>query len=272
MNAAAASAPVTSVPRPAAASTLGVTYRRDGYAIAPEPFPSPVIAEARTHLDALIATLPEGGRPEWLVEPHHRAPDWRWWLELCRTPSLLAQVADAMGCDELVLLMSHLIVKPAHDGMAIAWHQDMTYWPSVAGTAVCTVWLALDDVDEGNAPMRVIPRTHAERERLQRFDTDGTDLLRTRVEVTPEQVASARPVLLPAGGFSLHDAFLIHGSEANGSARRRAAYTMRYGDPAQVRVDHANHGKPVYYVLGDGRSLREDDIDLRAGKPLPATP
>lgn len=247
-------------------------YRREGFAIRPEVLPAPLVAELRTHLDGLMANLTEGQRPEDLVEPHVKAADWRFWLEICRHPLILAEVAEAMGANELLLIMSHLIVKPPFDGKRVAWHQDITYWSSVQGTDVSTVWLAIDDVDPGNACMHVIPQTHADRERMEKLATDGTDLLKVRVRVTPEQESSAVPCTLHAGGLSIHDSFAIHGSAANTSPRRRAGYTMRYADARTTTVDTAQHWVPVYYVHGDGAGLRPGMIDLRPGKPLPATP
>lgn len=247
-------------------------YRADGFTIVRDGLPAATVAAMRTHLDGLIAALAPGERPEGLVEPQVNAPDWRFWLELCREPAVLARVAEAMGTDELLLVMSHLIVKPPRDGLAVAWHQDITYWPTVHGTEVCTVWLAVDDVDIGNACMHVIPRTHADRERMEKIATDGTDLLKVRVHMTPEQEASAMPVELRAGQFSIHDSFAVHGSAVNTSDRRRAGYTMRYADATRVRVDLDQHWVPVCYVHGDGRSLTPGMVDLRPGMPLPAVP
>ncbi len=247
-------------------------YRRDGFTIVERGLPPALMADVRQHLDGLIAGLGADERPENMVEPHVRAADWRFWLELCRHPVVLDAVAQAMGADELVLAMSHLIVKPPFDGRAVAWHQDITYWPSVTGSEIGTVWLAIDDVDPGNACMHVIPRTHAERERLEKLATDGTDLLKVRVSVTPEQEADAVPCSLRAGQFSIHDSFAIHGSGINSSPRRRAGYTMRYANAAEVRIDASKHWVPVDYVRGDGTNLRPEMRDLRPGRQLPESP
>jgi ectoine hydroxylase-related dioxygenase (phytanoyl-CoA dioxygenase family) len=247
-------------------------FRSEGYCVFRDPLPEPLVAEADRRLGRMIATMPDGHRPEWLVEPHMHAEDWRYWLELCRTPSVLDDVASCLGCEELMLMMSHLIVKPAGDGLPILWHQDNTYWPSVDGTDVVTVWLAIDDADLANGCMQVIPCTHAGYPELEKIPTDGKDLLKVTVAVTPEMVASAVPVVLPRGTYSIHDSFVIHGSEPNRSARRRGGYTMRYGNAATVKVDTKHHNKPVYYVRGDGTNLRPDYVDLRPGRPLPDTP
>ena len=244
-------------------------YLSLGYCIVPDLVDQASISQARTSLDAMIGSLDEGQRPEALVEPHMLADDWQFWLELCRQERVVDAVQDCLQCDEVVLLMSHLIVKPAGDGLKTHWHQDNTYWPSVDGTDVTTVWLALDDVDTENAAMWVIPNTHAGFEEMEKIPTGGDDLLHVKVHVTPEMEASAVPCELPKGSASLHDSFIIHGSEANNSNRRRAGYTMRYANAATVTVDVPNHRKPVYYVRGDGTSLANDYIDLRPGMPLP---
>jgi ectoine hydroxylase-related dioxygenase (phytanoyl-CoA dioxygenase family) len=85
-------------------------------------------------------------------------------------------------------LQSHYICKPAGDGEAVHWHQDgkgwpvfpkvelipvvATQWPSLlyhyqnteSGMSLCkdpmvTLWLAVDNSDEENGCLRIIPYT-----------------------------------------------------------------------------------------------------------------
>ncbi len=245
-------------------------FSAEGYVLIDERLDAAVIDEARARLDAMLARVGPEHRPECLVEPHAHAVDWQFWLSLCRHPRVLDHVAACLGSDELLLMMSHLIVKPPRDGLPLLWHQDNTYWPSVHGTEIVTVWLALDDADLENGCMEIIPTTHVGAPALQQLPTDGSDLLRTQVAVTPAQEATAMPAALKAGAMSIHDSFVIHGSKPNTSARRRAGYTMRYGDARTVRVDAADHGKPVYYVRGSGQHLLPGIHDLRPQRPLPA--
>ncbi|MCP4942487.1 MAG: phytanoyl-CoA dioxygenase family protein [Planctomycetaceae bacterium] len=203
------------------------------------------------------------GRPEFLVEPHaHEGGDA--WLELCCHPRVLDAVESILGPD-LILIMSHLIVKRPTDGLPVAWHQDNTYWHSVQGTDVCTVWLAIDDADTDNGCMNVIPCTQANHPNMKKISTGGEDLLGTTVAVSQLQAGQAVPIELKAGDLSIHDSFIIHGSEANQSDRRRAGYTMRYANAATVAVDSDEHWVEVFRVRGNPHAT-EGYTDLRPGK------
>ncbi len=203
------------------------------------------------------------GRPEFLVEPHAKERG-EPWLELCRHPRVLDAVESILGPD-LILIMSHLIVKRPSDGLAVAWHQDNTYWHSVQGTEVCTVWLAIDDADTDNGCMNVIPCTQANHPDMEKISTGGEDLLGTTVAVSQLQAGRAVPIERKAGDLSVHDSFIIHGAETNQSGRRRAGYTMRYANAATVTVDLNEHWVEVFRVRGNPHAA-ESYTDLRPGK------
>jgi hypothetical protein len=265
----------TSVSQP---NTEPARYPHEGYCFFPGVLPASDVQAARVELDRAIAQLPDrqrvmkdgieqevAARPEYMTEPHAKDA---FWLGLCRHPKVLDCVQSVLGPD-LILIMSHLIVKRAEDGLPVAWHQDNTYWPSVHGNDVGTVWMAIDDTDRDNGCMQVIPCTHAGYPDMEKIQTDGKDLLGLTVRVTEEMKAGAVALEMPAGSLSIHDSFILHGSEANTSGRRRAAYTMRYANPKTVTVDVAKHWVPVYLVRGDGGAGESQFVDIRPGKPLP---
>jgi phytanoyl-CoA hydroxylase len=268
----------TSISQP---NTEPSRYPYEGYCFYPDVLPESDVRATRVELDRAIAELPSkqrvmkdgieqevDARPEYMTEPHAKSP---FWLELCRHPRILDCVQSVLGPD-LILIMSHLIVKRAEDGLPVAWHQDNTYWPSVNGNEVGTVWMAIDDTDRENGCMQVIPCTHAGSPDLEKIQTDGKDLLGLTVKVTDEMKASAVALEMRAGSLSIHDSFILHGSEANTSGRRRAAYTMRYANPRTVTVDAAKHWVPVYLVRGEGGANAAQFVDIRPGKPLPGAP
>ncbi len=112
--------------------------------------------------------------------------------------------------------------------------RDATYWPFTPTKSV-TAWLAIDDVDAGNAAMEFAPGSH----RLgplphESLALDGTRVL-DRAVVDPDRFADRYVNAVPAGSISLHNDLLLHGSPPNHSSRRRAALTIRY-TAAEVEV------------------------------------
>jgi ectoine hydroxylase-related dioxygenase (phytanoyl-CoA dioxygenase family) len=260
------------------ANTDAAEYKAAGYCLFEGVLRSEEMDAVRTHLDQLVREMPEtmvvykdgehkevAARPEYLTEPHAKQACW---LELCRHPRVLDAVEAVLGPD-LILIMSHLIVKPPGDGLPVAWHQDNTYWHSVQGTEVGTVWLAIDDADLENGCMQVIPCTHDGYPEMEKFSTGADDLLGLTVEVTEKMAKVAVSLEMKAGSLSLHDSYVLHGSEPNTSDRRRAAYTMRYANAKTVSVNTAEHWVPVYLVRGEGGEHAADYLDLRPGQPIP---
>lgn len=253
-------------------------YNGAGYCLFRDVLTEDEIIAVRADLDALVREMPDkmvvykdgehkevDARPEYLTEPHAKHASW---LELCRHPRVLDAVEAVLGPD-LILIMSHLIVKPPGDGLPVAWHQDNTYWHSVQGTDVGTVWLAIDDADLGNGCMQVIPCTHDGYPEMEKVSTGRNDLLGLTVEVTDEMVSAAVPLEMKAGSLSIHDSYVLHGSDPNTSNRRRAAYTMRYANAKTVTVNTKDHWVPVYLVRGEGGDHAKDYIDLRPGCAAP---
>lgn len=256
-------------------------FGEDGYCLFRDVLTAAEIEAIRAELDRAIAELPEkltvykdgeqkevDARPEYMTEPH---PKNAFWLDICRHPRVLDAVELVLGPD-LILLMSHLIVKQPADGLPVAWHQDNTYWPSVNGTDVVTVWLAIDDADLSNGCMQVIPCTHEGYPEMEKVQTGGADLLGLTVDVTPEMEAATVPLEMGAGSLSVHDSFVLHGSQANTSSRRRAAYTMRYANANTVAVDSEQHWVPVYLVRGSGAGNADRYVDARPGRAVHMTP
>jgi phytanoyl-CoA dioxygenase PhyH len=153
-------------------------------------------------------------------------------FDIIQTPRILDLAEDILGKD-FVCWNTHLFYKPPHDPKEVPFHQDAVYWPMTPARTV-TVWIALDDVDPGNAAMQFLPGTHllGAVDHEQR-SLDGTRALR-REAVGASLDGPRYSNTLRAGQASLHSDLLLHGSAANNSARRRAALTIRYAG-AEVR-------------------------------------
>ena len=111
--------------------------------------------------------------------------------------------------------------------MEVFWHQDAHYWP-ISPLATCTVWIAIDDSVVENGCLRVIPGSHQKKELYTHLKEDGDVVLDQRLQSKYFDESTAVDVELKAGQMSLHDVYMIHGSNPNYSARRRAGIAIRY--------------------------------------------
>ena len=242
-----------------------------GYCLFPNILDPQETATLRRMLDeALVTPLPHHAathrrdatgldRPGYIGEPHAR--DLRW-LDICRHPRILDAVATALG-PNLILVFSSVFIKLPQNPTQVAWHQDNTYWPSVHGIDVVTLWLAIDDADAQNAAMRIIPGSHQGHEDLEMVPSGENQSLGSKVVTTTEQEASAVTLAMRAGSLSLHDSYILHGSGPNQSNRRRAGYTIRYCSTDTAWVDVEKHPVPVFLVRGEAGQRGADYTDLR---------
>jgi predicted dehydrogenase len=146
-------------------------------------------------------------------------------------PSIVRRVAQVMGQSNISLFKTRFVVKLPNTDTDVAWHQDSGarnggYTPDGKPVPTVVVWLALDDVDESNACVQVIPGSHT---RLV-----GDFSMRIRAElvekgvISEEQLNSALPMRLKKGEFFIFHAWVLHGSGVNGSDRRRAGLNVRF--------------------------------------------
>ncbi len=249
-------------------------YRTDGLLKSPYRIPDEQLGRMRDSLDKLLRDN-RHLKPETLVCPHipygktHDEAAASQWLDYARHPGILDLVEQLIGPD-IILWGSQVFCKPPRTGKAIPWHQDGQYWP-IRPIATCSVWIALDDALPENGCMRYIPGSHANGSIYRHRKSGRSDVVLAQ-EVEPSQFdeSIARDDALMTGQFSLHDVYLIHGSNANRSTRRRAGFVIRYMPATSVfeRADgdeHVQSGmtfsmsrRPIWLLRGKDRSGRND--------------
>jgi ectoine hydroxylase-related dioxygenase (phytanoyl-CoA dioxygenase family) len=250
------------------------TYRTDGLVKSPFRIPDEQLGRMRESLEKLLRDN-SNIAPETLVCPHipygksHDERAAAAWFGYASHPGILDLVSQLIGPD-VVLWGSQVFCKPPLTGKAIPWHQDGQYWP-IRPIATCSVWMALDDATPENGCMRYIPGSHASGSIYRHRVSDRKDIVLNQ-EVDPSQFdeSSGRDDALEAGQFSLHDVFLIHGSNANRSTRRRAGFVIRYmpatsvferekGDThRQSGVTFSMSQRPIWLLRGCDASGRND--------------
>jgi Phytanoyl-CoA dioxygenase (PhyH) len=207
------------------------SYRKNGYVTPQYRLPTGALADLRATVEALIDSNADV-RPEQLVGAHIKNSKDTGvrgrgeLLDFAQHPDLLDIAEQIIGPD-LILWGSQVFSKPARDGMAIPWHQDGQYWP-MRPLSTVTVWIAVDPATTENGCLRVIPGTHEQG--LMPHETNDSDGLALNQGVAKGAFdeREAVDIKLEAGQISLHHAMLVHGSNANHSAKRRCGYAIRY--------------------------------------------
>jgi hypothetical protein len=226
-------------------------YQREGYVLFKQPVFTPSKFE---QLQAIFEEDLERYGEDDLDMPHLR--DARL-LEFLLDDEILDLIEPVVG-PNIGLWASHFISKQPFQGKATPWHEDSAYWNGRVSTMenICTMWLALDKVDQENGCMKVIPGTHLSVGGFSEYEAtaDATANIFNR-QIKPELVDESKAVNfeLEPNQCSLHEARIMHGADANTSSRRRAGYTMRYFPTTTKVFPERNPGHKIW--LARGRDL-----------------
>lgn len=192
-------------------------------------------------------------------------------LNYARNPEIIEMVAQVEGAD-LALWNSSFFAKPAHNGSKTPWHQDGEYW-CIRPLATCSVWIAVDDSTRENGCLQVIPGSHRAR-KLYKHEMNASPGLSLPLELQPSEFDEEQAVdlVLAAGQISLHDVYLVHGSEPNTSGNPRRGMTLRFMPTTSVydrkieRAQFKRMGKPnrppqpIFLMRGSDQSQQNDFV------------
>jgi non-heme Fe2+,alpha-ketoglutarate-dependent halogenase len=212
-------------------------YNDNGYVSPIDIFSPSEAAANREEFDFLIASAQKTGHDGYSVHSCHiyRAAV----HDMVTNAHILDCIEDLIGPD-IVCWGTHFLSKMPDDGKRLSWHQDASYWPLTPSKTV-TVWLAIDDADEENGAMQVIPRSHLNGQiPFERSTAEEQNILSQTVHNVQQFGDLPVSINLKSGQISLHSDLLLHGSKPNTSARRRCGLTIRY-IPQDVRaLNHWN--------------------------------
>ena len=171
--------------------------------------------------------------------------------------ALMLEVARAALGDTVYLFNEQYVVKAAERGMRFGWHQDSGFIP-YPHAPYLTCWITLDDVDEANGTVFLLPYGRA-----------GTrDLVpHVRDEATNDMIGyrgadPGDPVVVPAGSIAAFSSTLLHRSGANTTDRVRRVYVAQYSAEPVLDEDGVRPRHLAEPLLVDGE-LRSTLLDLR---------
>jgi hypothetical protein len=220
-----------------------IQYNTFGFVQPFDIFDAREMAAIRAYFDRLMSDL--GERGAYGINCYQARLSGLW--DIATDPRILDLVEDIAGPD-FVCWASAVLSKAPRDPRQVPWHQDASFW-KLSPARTVTVWLAIDDVDAGNAAMRFIPGTHDKG--VIETSAMGADSVFHKGIADAERFGTPFTNTLAAGQVSLHADMLVHGSEANRSDRRRCGLTLRYC-PTSVRITDADWARGVEAILCRG--------------------
>ena len=167
-------------------------YEELGYLLIPGVLAAEKLAVLRRETEAVIAAAAgcAGHDAVYDLEDSHSAAQPRvrrikapylhfeYFAALARERDILDPLVPILG-ENIRLYGSKMNMKSAGFGAPVEWHQDWAFYPH-SNNDVLTACLLLDDMDEGNGALRIIPGSHKEK-RLMPHD------LKDRLDATPRR-------------------------------------------------------------------------------------
>ena len=138
----------------------------------------------------------------------------------------LLDIAESLIGPNIQLFHDQALYKPAHHGGEVPWHQDNGYWRCTPANLV-SIWMALDDADEDNGCMNVIPGSHLENAPDHARAVSEKGELPALLQANVDENRAA-PVPLKAGCGMVHHCLMLHQTNPNRSQRRRRAMVIHY--------------------------------------------
>ena len=209
-------------------------YEDNGFAIVKNLFDSDFSKEIEDHIKWLQNKYPKI-RPE--AFHHNLLINDPFIHHILEQKKLLDIISEFLGSN-IALFGAHYIAKKPLIGQPVGWHQDGSYWP-LKPMDVVSVWLAGTESNKKNACMRVIPGSQ-NKKLLKPSDMIKLDIndFVLDLAIHPDEIdeRDAVDIELSPGDISIHNPFIIHGSNANTSNTWRIGLTLRF-IPTTTYVD-----------------------------------
>jgi phytanoyl-CoA hydroxylase len=206
-------------------------FDEQGYVLVAGALSAEKLSVLRTETEAVVAAAAGVGEHDEIydLEDSHRAGVLRvrrikapylhfdYFAQLARDPDILDPLVPILG-KNIRLYGSKINMKSAGFGAPVEWHQDWAFYPH-SNNDVLTACLLLDDMDEDNGALRVVPGSH----KGPIYDHHHDGLFCGALDAAAEELDTDSAVSCcgAAGDMLVFHARCIHGSAVNRSNRQR---------------------------------------------------
>jgi ectoine hydroxylase-related dioxygenase (phytanoyl-CoA dioxygenase family) len=181
-------------------------------------------------------------------------------------------IAQLTHHGEIQIWHDQIQYKPPRHGGINNWHQDAPYWPVLKPETPVSAWIALDDVDESNGCMWMVPGSHKWGNHIKELESNPTDEFFNLAKNFPDRDVMLTPWPVRKGEVSFHHSMTWHGSHANKSDGPRRAIALHFMTGDARFVKSGNHPMKKFIELEDDAPMRDAGPHfphvVRNGKPV----
>ena len=231
-------------------------FRKDGFMIIPDALSVDDLTLLRRvcdyHLrESAFRAAPEGHpKPIFINNLSWMDPSMRPYL----FGSLAAEICRATIGENAYFSWEQFVVKTPARGGVFNWHQDGGYL-GYPHPAYINMWCALDDVNEENGTLYLLPQSEAGGGELIPHVVDE----KSQDKIGYRGSARGVPVIGPAGTLAVFSSLTFHSSSVNQTDRVRRSFSAQYApEPLMNR-----EGTAIRYIaiplLRDGEQVSPED-------------
>jgi phytanoyl-CoA hydroxylase len=216
----------------------GAFYEENGYLVVQDVLSRSEVEELRRVTDELVEKARDVSAHDDIydLEDGHSAAQPRvrriktphlWhpaYAGMVRHPNILAVLKKLWG-PSIRFDVGKLNLKAAGYGAPVEWHQDWAFYPHT-NDDLAAVGIMIDDVDEANGPLMVIPGSH----KGPIFDHHEGGVFCGAMDPARREVdfSSAVKLMGSAGSITVHHVRTVHGSATNTSGKPRRLLLHQY--------------------------------------------
>ncbi len=165
---------------------------------------------------------------------------------------LMADVCRATLGPNAYLFHDQYVVKAAERGESFSWHQDSGYVGYPDHKPYLTCWVTLDDVNEQNGTVYILP-----------YDKAGTRDYVPHVQSGQNNDLTGYngddpglPIIAPAGSIACFSSTVFHRSGANQTDHMRRVYLPQYSSEPITKPDGTGIWNMAVPFVRDGKQVK----------------
>lgn len=173
----------------------------------------------------------------------------------------VVNIVSSLIGDPYLLHLDQLFMKPAHHGTGTSWHQDNAYFKISDPLRGAAMWLAIDDANERNGTLRLVPGSH-----LTPFEHERDPYSNHHIRCyPPEQTAETIEVAAGGAAFFCYGTAHCTGDNHSDQVRTGVAFHFLHGDHASEDLVASDRDRRPW-ITGDAArgGLDEYGVDVRS--------